>query len=214
MKEELKFKVNELKKNNIIDHAEKLFSELGIENTTMDALAKDAEISKRTVYTYFSSKIELYNAILYRANKEMYEYFYELTQKTEFAILNPKEKLKAFWDRLLSFKEEKNLYFKIITMYENKKEDFDTTDEYLKEAYDWGQKIHFLIKEIIINSDFDYIKGKNPDEIVLILWMTCISILNTIDVKEYYLKDFFNVSGKKFENTFFEYITFPFFHNK
>ena len=71
MKEELKLKVNELKRDNIIDHAEKLFSELGIENTTMDIIAKDTGISKRTVYTYFSSKTELYQAILYRANKEM-----------------------------------------------------------------------------------------------------------------------------------------------
>ena len=44
MKEELKLKISELKKDNIIDHAEKLFSELGIENTTIDVIAKSAGI--------------------------------------------------------------------------------------------------------------------------------------------------------------------------
>ena len=118
MKEELKLKISELKKDNIIDHAEKIFSELGIENTTIDVIAKSAGISKRTVYTYFSSKTELYNAILYRSNKDMYEYFYILIQKKEFISLKPKEKLNALWSALINFKTEKNLYFKIITMYE------------------------------------------------------------------------------------------------
>ena len=204
MKEELKLKISELKKDNIIDHAEKLFSELGIENTTIDVIAKSAGISKRTVYTYFSSKTELYNAILYRANKDMYEYFYILIQKKEFISLKPEEKLNALWSALINFKTEKNLYFKIITMYENQKEDISTTDEYLKKSYEWGQKIHLILKEIIIELNPVFFKDKNPDEIVLILWMTSISILNTIDVKKFYLQDFFDINAEEFENTFFK----------
>ena len=214
MKEELKLKISELKKDNIIDHAEKLFSELGIENTTIDVIAKSAGISKRTVYTYFSSKTELYNAILYRANKDMYEYFYILIQKKEFISLKPKEKLNALWSALINFKTEKNLYFKIITMYENQKEDISTTDEYLKKSYEWGQKIHLILKEIIIELNPGFFKDKNPDEIVLILWMTSISILNTIDVKKFYLQDFFDINAEEFENTFFRYIASPLCNNK
>ena len=214
MKEELKLKISELKKDNIIDHAEKLFSELGIENTTIDVIAKSAGISKRTVYTYFSSKTELYNAILYRANKDMYEYFYILIQKKEFISLKPKEKLNTLWSALINFKTEKNLYFKIITMYENQKEDISTTDEYLKKSYEWGQKIHLILKEIIIELNPGFFKDKNPDEIVLILWMTSISILNTIDVKKFYLQDFFDINAEEFENTFFRYIASPLFNNK
>ena len=214
MKEELKLKVSELKRNNIIDHAEKLFSELGTENTTIDLIAKDTGISKRTVYTYFSSKTELYNAILCRANKSIYEYFFTLTQKEEFILLNPKEKLNAFWDTLINFKKEKNLYFKIITMYENQKEDINTTDEYLKNAYEWGQKIHFILKKIIMELNPDFFKGKNSDEIILILWITSVSILNTIDIKKFYLQDFFGINTKEFGNTFLDYITYPLLNNK
>ena len=214
MKEELKLKISELKKDNIIDHAEKLFSELGIENTTIDVIAKSAGISKRTVYTYFSSKTELYNAILYRANKDMYEYFYILIQKKEFISLKPKEKLNALWSALINFKTEKNLYFKIITMYENQKEDISTTDEYLKKSYEWGQKIHLILKEIIIELNPGFFKDKNPDEIVLILWMTSISILNTIDVKKFYLQDFFDINAEDFDNTYFRYIASPLCNNK
>ena len=214
MKEELKLKISELKKNNIIDHAEKLFSELGIENTTIDVIAKSAGISKRTVYTYFSSKTELYQAILYRANKEMYEYFYTASQKKGFVILSPKEKLRALWNALIKFKEEKNLYFNIIAMYENQKEDFSSTDEYLQKSYEWGEKTLHMLKEIIIEADSVHLKNKNPDDIVLILWMTTVSILNTLDVKKLYLQNAFNLNETDFENTFFEYMIFPIFGDK
>ena len=214
MKEELKLKVNELKRDNIIDHAEKLFSELGIENTTMDIIAKDTGISKRTVYTYFSSKTELYQAILYRANKEMYEYFYAASQKKEFTLLSPKEKLRALWNALIKFIEEKNLYFNIIAMYENQKEDFSSTDEYLKKSYEWGEKTLYILKEIIIEADSVHLKNENPDDIVLILWMTTVSILNTLDVKKIYLQNTFNLNETNFKNTFFEYMAFPIFGDK
>ena len=85
MKEELKIKVNELKKNNIIDSAEKVFSKFGIDNTTMDEISKEVGISKRTVYLYFTSKTAIFNAILFRANKRMYEYFSEEVQKEGFS---------------------------------------------------------------------------------------------------------------------------------
>ncbi len=214
MKEELKQKISELKKNNIIDHAEKLFSEFGIENTTVDVIAKATGISKRTVYTYFSSKTEIYNAILYRANKDMYEYFHALKEKKEFLTLNSREKLNALWHALINFKIEKSLYFKIITMYENQKEDINTTDEYLKEAYVWGQKIHSIMKEAVIDTDPDLFQDKNPDEIMLILWLTSVSILNTIEVKKFYLQDFFGINAEEFGNTFFDYIVSPLFNNK
>ena len=214
MKEELKLKISELKKDNIIDHAEKLFSELGIENTTIDVIAKSAGISKRTVYTYFSSKTELYQAILYRANKEMYEYFYTASQKKGFVILSPKEKLRALWNALIKFKEEKNLYFNIIAMYENQKEDFSSTDEYLKKSYEWGEKTLYILKEIIIEADSVHLKNENPDDIVLILWMTTVSILNTLDVKKIYLQNTFNLNETNFKNTFFEYMAFPIFGDK
>lgn len=214
MKEELKLKVNELKRNNIIDHAEKLFSELGTENTTIDIIAKDTGISKRTVYTYFSSKTEIYNAILYRAVKNLYEYFYTLTQKKEFISLCAKEKLKAIFKKLINFREEKKLYFQIITMYENLKSDIKTTDEYLKKSYEWSEKLHHMLKEVIISFDSPYMKDKNPDEIIFILWMTSVNILNAIEVKKFYLQDFFAINTDEFTETFLEYLTFPLFNNE
>ena len=209
MKEELKIKVNELKKNNIIDSAEKVFSKFGIDNTTMDEISKEVGISKRTVYLYFTSKTAIFNAILFRANKRMYEYFSEEVQKKEFSSYEIKEKIRVFWNTLKKFKIEQNLYFKVISMYENQKSDMDSKDEYLEKGYEWSEKIYSIIKESILQSDAGFIKQNNIDETVLILWMTSISVLNTVDIKKIYLQDFFNINIEAFFETFFEYIVYP-----
>lgn len=52
-------------KNNILEAAEKLFSEKGVKETTMDDIAKAADYSKSTLYVYFKSKEEIYSFIVY-----------------------------------------------------------------------------------------------------------------------------------------------------
>jgi len=56
----------ERKREEIIKAAEDLFFSEGFDATSMDAIAKNSEFSKRTVYKYFISKEELYAAIAYK----------------------------------------------------------------------------------------------------------------------------------------------------
>ncbi|MCB0705402.1 MAG: TetR/AcrR family transcriptional regulator [Saprospiraceae bacterium] len=55
------------KENKILDAAERKFSEIGFQNTRMEDIAKEVEISKGSVYFYFASKENLYMAVTYRA---------------------------------------------------------------------------------------------------------------------------------------------------
>jgi TetR/AcrR family transcriptional regulator of autoinduction and epiphytic fitness len=59
-------KLSDKKRLNILDAAEQLFFECGVEHATMDQIAKAAQASKRTVYNHFSTKEELFQAILTR----------------------------------------------------------------------------------------------------------------------------------------------------
>jgi AcrR family transcriptional regulator len=52
------------KRNAILLAAARLFLEQGYEPVSMDAIAGEAEVSKRTVYSYFPSKSELFAAIM------------------------------------------------------------------------------------------------------------------------------------------------------
>lgn len=52
------------KRNAIMIAAAKLFLERGFEPVTMDSIAAEADVSKRTVYSYFESKAELFTSIM------------------------------------------------------------------------------------------------------------------------------------------------------
>lgn len=56
--------LEQFNRDNIVNAAKELFEQKGIEKTTMDDIAKYADYSKSTIYVYFRSKEEIYNAIV------------------------------------------------------------------------------------------------------------------------------------------------------
>ncbi len=59
-------KLTDQKRRQILDAAEELFHSMGVEHTSMDQLALQAKVSKRTVYNHFATKDQLFQAILQR----------------------------------------------------------------------------------------------------------------------------------------------------
>ena len=57
-------KLSEQKRLHILDAAETLFYEQGVEHTSMDQIALKAQVSKRTVYNHFDTKEALFDAIV------------------------------------------------------------------------------------------------------------------------------------------------------
>ncbi|MCU4676886.1 TetR/AcrR family transcriptional regulator [Catenovulum sp. 2E275] len=59
-------KLSDKKRLDILSAAQDLFYSQGVEHTSMDQIAKQANASKRTVYNHFSTKEVLFEAILNR----------------------------------------------------------------------------------------------------------------------------------------------------
>tara|TARA_R110002126_G_scaffold54466_3_gene147454 strand:+ start:1148 stop:1744 length:597 start_codon:yes stop_codon:yes gene_type:complete len=59
-------KLTDKKRMQILNAAEELFHSSGVEHTSMDQLALQAKVSKRTVYNHFATKDVLFQAILQR----------------------------------------------------------------------------------------------------------------------------------------------------
>jgi TetR/AcrR family transcriptional repressor of mexJK operon len=55
---------NETKRKQILAASTKLFIEQGYASTSMDLIAKQADVSKQTVYSHFGSKDELFSAAI------------------------------------------------------------------------------------------------------------------------------------------------------
>lgn len=58
------YKMNEISKQRVIEHARERFFAAGFSKVTMDELSQDLGISKKTMYQYFESKEELLNAVI------------------------------------------------------------------------------------------------------------------------------------------------------
>jgi AcrR family transcriptional regulator len=59
--------------SSFLEAAEKLFTEKGFENTSVDEVVKTAGLTKRTLYQYFLSKEDLYYAVALKGAKLLYD---------------------------------------------------------------------------------------------------------------------------------------------
>jgi AcrR family transcriptional regulator len=103
------------KENTILKAAEKVFSSVGFANTKMDDIAKEAGISKGTVYFYFDTKENLYMAVTYQALQTLNDYLYR-------TIDNHKEEpglecVLAILDTYLSFCDKFPFYSEVMLDY-------------------------------------------------------------------------------------------------
>ena len=56
----------------LIEVARRLFAQKGIENTTMNDIAEASNKGRRTLYTYFKSKQDIYNAVIQSELESLY----------------------------------------------------------------------------------------------------------------------------------------------
>ncbi len=79
----------------LIDVARQLFAHKGIENTTMSDIANASDKGRRTIYTYFKSKKEIYNAVIERESEQLVSKLREMAIRSD---LTPSEKICLFID--------------------------------------------------------------------------------------------------------------------
>jgi TetR/AcrR family transcriptional regulator len=86
------------RRNEIIDAAERLFFSKGLENVTMDDIARDTELARGTLYLYFRNKDEILVAIAVRGVKVLNRLFKEAFQKGDTGIAKIRHLLYALYD--------------------------------------------------------------------------------------------------------------------
>lgn len=76
-------------KQHLVDVARQLFAKNGYENTTMNDIAAASDKGRRTLYTYFKSKDEIYLAVIQTELERLYEKL-EIVARQD---LSPEEKM-------------------------------------------------------------------------------------------------------------------------
>lgn len=196
---ERKAREKELRREDIVLSAERVFFTKGYQASTMDDVAKEAQFSKRTLYLYFNSKEQIYFEIMTRG----YRLFLDMLKTSENTSGNiePLEGLRTLFDKFYAFRKEYPHHFQAIMEYQNREIDFTETltSKSKEECYELGEEVLKylirLLKEGIANGTF--LPGLHPEKTALILWSCTLGIFNTADKKENYLKNYYNLTGEE-----------------
>lgn len=198
---ERKLREKSARKNAIIEAAEKIFFSKGIENASMDEVAKEAELSKGTLYLYFKNKNALYRAILRRAYTTLLDHL----KAEDYDKLKGFDAVVAICSNYISFSSEYPGYFDAILHYEN-----DVVDTSLKETESVKSIVagNQVLDELIVQikkgvADKSIIDQVDPIQTALVLWGQCTGILQMIKSKGLIFKRYFQLEEQQLLDTFF-----------
>ncbi len=103
----------EQRREQILDTARKLLFKKGIDATSMNQIARNAELSVGTLYLYFKNKESLFAAL----QEEGLDLLYTKIKKESEQGTTPREKLERVAHGYMDFSEEYRKYFDIINYF-------------------------------------------------------------------------------------------------
>lgn len=171
-------------KTNIIETAKQLFTEKGIEETTMADIAKIADYSKSTIYVYFKSKDEIYHHILLEYMSKLRDGVKKCIEKHTGAI----ERYYGICGTLIELYDSNPLFFEGLLAKIEVNEEAIADEPVLGEIYAVGEEINEIIgsflqdgiKEKVVRADIKIIPT------VLMMWASlCENIIMADKKKEY-----------------------------
>ena len=127
----------------LMEKARQLFAKSGFENTTMNDIAEASQKGRRTLYTYFKNKKEIYDAVIESELENMYKRLQSSVRKEHTAT----DKLMLFFVTRLEIVKEvvtrngtlRGDFFRDIFRVENVRKTFDKQEiDLLKMILDEG----------------------------------------------------------------------------
>ena len=179
-----------MKKEQIIAAARKLFTKYGYKKVSMDEIAREANVSKKTVYAYFKDK------------EELLKYFiFEELDKMRVAVTNIENKKLPFLEMV---------HETIFTVLKYKKEN-NFLSTITKEAQDFkNQKIIEAIKildtevkqyiknKLVYAKEHKYIRDCNLDVLTFVIYKVYMALIFESEL------DSTNIDEKDISNEVFE----------
>ena len=150
------------KQNEILFAASNVFAEKGYENTTIEDIAESAEFGKGTLYNYFQSKEEIYNAIV----EGILSNYLELIKETDSTSKSLQEFLTVLTKKVFQFYVNNRYAFTILirTRIQDLGMELTTTSEIMKQKH--KQVIEICLKRINEAIKKNEIRNLDPESLV------------------------------------------------
>jgi AcrR family transcriptional regulator len=189
-------------RTNIIRAAEQLFLKKGIENTTMDNIAREADYSKATLYVYFENKEEIISSITLISMKLFLNVIRRaLSEEADFF-----GQYYALCDSMSGFHNEHPLYYNCLLREINIDLEAPETPRVYQEIFDAGEEINKVIGDMLAKGmEQGHVRSEiNPAETVFIFWAGISGLINMAVRKEKYLSRYIGVTREEFIRYGFE----------
>jgi len=177
---ERRAKEKEQRHNAIIEAAENIFFKKGFDKATMDEVAREAELSKGTLYLYFKNKESLHFAIMQKGLKILSKMMQDACMDNSTGAANTLEIGKAY----IRFYREHHDYFRTIMAFESEKLqliDADLHDEIFKP----GSPLMVLVNVVQQGMKDGTVRKDLPaNEMAVLLWSQLTGIMQFIDYRK------------------------------
>lgn len=189
-------------RGNIASAAGKLFSQKGIEATSMDDIAKEAGYSKATLYVYFQNKEEVISVLAMESMRKLYDCISDALESTK----GTKERYDLICQALVGYQEEFPYYFTVAIGNINIDFDKENCPEEDKETFQIGEAINEKMAQFLREG----VERKELRENIAIIptifsfWGMLSGLIELADNKEKYIVREMKLSKQEFLKEGFE----------
>ena len=192
------------RRNAIIDAAEKVIFSKGLDQSTMTEIAKEAELSKGTLYLYFKNKNELYVAITKRGSNLLNKKLVNIFSGDHSGI----ELIRLMGEAYLQFVSNNPGYYNAFAHYESLRDSNELQNSDIAQVCEENRRkaMSLMVRALQIGMQDGTIKDSfDPKELAVLIWASTrgITMMNHIRKSDHHFKmlDEMEVSNESmFEN--------------
>lgn len=186
----------------ILDAAQRVLAEKGMETATVNDVANEAELGKGTLYLYFKSKEEILTALCGEALEDLHASFIKAAKKEKTGL----DKIHALGHAYFGFYKKSPLKFQLLNYLNHNPGENDSphTQSCLLSAQ---KTIGFMVECLVQGmQDKSISKHIDPLQTAMLLWSSSTGVIQTLSVHEENLKNDFGIKAKTLTDYYFSMI--------
>lgn len=139
-------KEKQIRRESILDAAELIFFSKGFANSSMEEIAKQAQLSRPLLYVYFNDKAAIMRGVMLRAARTLEEYFSRALETGA----NGMQQIEGIGHSYYAFSKEQINYFNVLTQM-NTFPESKADNTQIEEILDCKERISVIMVEALRN---------------------------------------------------------------
>ena len=166
---ERKKREKQRRRNTILNAAEKIIFSKGLSQSTMTEIAKEAELSKGTLYLYFKNKTELYTAITKRGSNKLNNKLMKIFSGDHTGM----ELIRLMGETYLDFVQHNPGYYNAFAHYESLRDSDKLKNSEIAQVCEENRQeaMSLMVRALQIGMQDGTIKKTfDPKELAVLIW--------------------------------------------